>query len=171
MKKLLPQNYPDFFQKYINQVNEEDLKPAFKNQKPAAELFFKSISNEFSNRRYAEGKWTVKEVLQHIIDAERVFAYRALCIARKEANVLPPFDENNYAENSNASGRNWQDLIDEFVIVRRSTEYLFESFTDEALNSVGKVSNYTIGVSALGFVAMGHVNHHIRIIKERYIGG
>ena len=88
MKKPLPQNYPDFFQKYINQVKEENLKPAFKNQMPAAELFFKSISNEFSNRRYAESKWTIKEVLQHIIDAERVFAYRALCIARKEPNVL-----------------------------------------------------------------------------------
>ncbi len=170
MKKPLPQNYPDFFQKYINQVKEENLKPAFKNQMPAAELFFKSISNEFSNRRYAEGKWTIKEVLQHIIDAERVFAYRALCIARKEPNVLPPFDENNYAINSNAESRNWQDLIDEFVIVRRSTEYLFDSLSDEALNSVGKVSNYTISVSSIGFVTVGHVNHHIRIIQERYFG-
>jgi hypothetical protein len=170
MKKPLPANYPDFFQKYINQVKEEDLKLAFKNQMPVAELFFKSISEELSHRKYAEGKWIIKEVLQHIIDAERVFTYRALCIARKEANVLPSFDENNYAGNSNAGSRNWQDLIDEFVIVRRSTEYLFDSFSDEALNSVGKVSNYTIGVSALGFVAIGHVNHHIRIIQERYIG-
>ena len=170
MNRPSPTTYPEYFQRYINQVKEDDLKLAFKNQMPAAEIFFQSISEEFSKRKYAEGKWTIKEVLQHVIDAERVFSYRAMCFARKEQAILPSFDENSYAVNSNANDRNWNELIEEFSATRKSTEYLFNSFTDEVLNAVGKASNYTITVAAVGFVTVGHVNHHIRIIQERYIG-
>ncbi len=170
MPKPATSTYPEYFQKYINQVKEDDLKIAFKNQMPAAEIFFQSISEEFSKRKYAEGKWTIKEVLQHIIDAERIFTYRALSFARKDQHTLSSFDENDYAVHSNANNRNWLELIAEFASVRKSTEYLFNSFSTEALNSTGKASDYTIGVSALGFVIIGHVNHHIRIIQERYIG-
>ena len=170
MPKQSTTTYPEYFQRYINQVKEDDLKIAFKNQMPATEIFFQSISEELSKRKYAEGKWTIKEVLQHIIDAERVFTYRALCFARKDQHTLPSFDENDYAVNSNANDRNWQELIAEFASVRKSTEYLYNSFSTEAMNSIGKASDYTIGVSALGFVIVGHVNHHIRIIQERYIG-
>ena len=162
--------YPSTMQGYIDEVKENDLKTAFKNQMPAAEIFFESISEELSERKYAEGKWTIKEVLQHIIDAERVFAYRALCFARKEEHPLPSFDENNYAVNSNANDRDWRGLVAEFSTVRKSTEYLFNSFSKEAVDTIGRASDYTIGVSTLGFVIVGHVNHHIRIIQERYIG-
>lgn len=162
--------YPEYFQRYINQVKEDDLKLAFKNQMPAAEIFFQSISEEFSLRKYAEGKWTIKEVLQHIIDAERVFTYRAMCFARKEQSVLPSFDENSYTINSHANARSWNEMIAEFTATRKSSEYLFNSFTDDALNTVGKASDYTITVAALGFITVGHVEHHIRIIQERYIG-
>ena len=170
MTRPSPTTYPEYFQRYINQVKEDDLKLAFKNQMPAAEIFFQSISDEFSKKKYAEGKWTIKEVLQHIIDAERVFSYRAMCFARKEQAILPSFDENGYALNSNANNRDWNELIEEFVATRKSTEYLFNSFTDDALAAVGKASDYTITVAAVGFVTVGHVNHHIRIIQERYIG-
>ena len=162
--------YPEYFQRYISQVKEDDLKMAFKNQMPAAEIFLQSIGEELSKKKYAEGKWTIKEVLQHVIDAERVFSYRAMCFARKEQHILPSFDENNYALNSNANNREWGNLIEEFVAVRKSTEYLYKSFTDDALNSTGKASDYTITVAAIGFVTVGHANHHIRIIQERYIG-
>lgn len=162
--------YPSNFQRYIDEVKEDDLKTAFKNQMPAAEIFFQSIGEELSKRKYAEGKWTIKEVLQHVIDAERVFGYRALCFARKEEQPLPSFDENEYAVNSNANDRDWQELVAEFSSVRKSTEYLYNSFSTEAINAAGKASDYTIGVSALGFVIAGHLNHHIRIIQERYIG-
>jgi uncharacterized damage-inducible protein DinB len=163
-------NYPSNFQRYIDQVKEDDLKTAFENQMPAAEFFFQSISEELSKRKYAEGKWTIKEVLQHIIDAERIFCYRALCFARKEKRPLHSFDENEYAVNSNANDRAWAELVGEFSAVRKSTEYLYNSFSSEAVNSIGKASDYTMGVSTLGFVIVGHVNHHIRIIQERYIG-
>lgn len=170
MTKPSTTTYPEYFQQYINQVKEDDLKLAFKNQMPPVEIFLESINEELSKKKYAEGKWTIKEVLQHIIDAERVFSYRAMCFARKEQHILPSFDENGYALNSNANLRSWHNMIEEFVTVRRSTEYLYGSFTDEALNTIGKASDYTITVSAIGFVTVGHVNHHIRIIQERYIG-
>ena len=170
ISKSKAENHPSYFQRYIDQVKEDDLVSAFKNQMPPAEIFFQSISEELSKRKYAEGKWTIKEVLQHIIDAERVFGYRALCFARKEDSPLPSFDENGYAANSNANDRKWEDLIAEFSSVRKSTEYLYNSFPAEAMNAIGKASDYTMGVSSLGFVIVGHVNHHIRIIQERYIG-
>lgn len=163
-------SYPEYFHGYISQVKEDELKEAFKNQMPAAEAFLQTIDEELSKRRYAEDKWTIKELLQHIIDAERVFNYRAMCFARKEENILSSFDENNYAKNSNADGRNWHSLVEEFAALRKATEYLYSSFSDEALNAVGKASNYTISVSALGFITVGHLTHHLRIIQERYIG-
>jgi hypothetical protein len=162
--------YPSNFQRYIDQVTENDLKIAFKNQMPAAEIFFQSISEDLSRHKYGEDKWTIKEVLQHIIDAERVFAYRALAFARKDVNILPSFDENDYALHANANDRKWTELIDEFKAVRSSTLYLYNSFSREAMNALGRASNYTMDVSTLGFVIVGHVNHHIRIIRERYLG-
>lgn len=170
MNKPSTTTYPEYFQLYINQVKEDDLKMAFKNQMPAAEIFFQSISEELSKKKYADDKWTIKEVLQHIIDAERVFSYRAMCFARKEQHILPSFDDKSYALNSNANARAWNNLVEEFAATRKSTEYLFNSLTDDALNSIGKASDYTITAAAIGFVTVGHVNHHIRIIQERYIG-
>jgi hypothetical protein len=170
MMKPSTQTYPEYFQKYIDEVKEDTLKAAFKSQMPAAEAFLQTITEDFSKRKYAEDKWTIKEILQHIIDAERVFNYRAMCFARKEQQALPSFDEKNYAMNSNANSRAWNDLIHEFAAVRKGTEFLYNSFSDEALSAIGKASNYAIGVTALGFVTVGHVNHHIRIIQERYIG-
>ena len=162
--------YPPNFQRYVDAVKEEDLSAAFKNQMPAAEIFFQSIHEELSKRKYAEDKWTIKEVLQHVIDAERIFAYRALAFARKDTNTLPPFDENEYTVNGNANDRLWNDLTAEFTAVRKSTEYLYSSFSSEALHAIGRTSDYSMGVSTLGFVIVGHVNHHIRVIQERYIG-
>lgn len=170
MTKPPPATYPEYFQRYIDQVKEDNLQAAFKNQMPAAEAFLQTIDEELSKRKYAEGKWTLKELLQHIIDAERVFTYRAMCFARKEDGILPSFDENNYAANSNANNRLWKDLIAEFAALREATEFLFESFPEDALNTVGKASNYTVSVAAIGFITVGHVNHHLRIMQERYIG-
>lgn len=168
MLKPSPSTYPGYFKRYVDQVPEEELFTAFKNQLPAIKEFLASVSEEKSLYAYAEGKWTLKEVLQHIIDAERVFAYRALCFARKEAASLPSFDENIYAENSNANGRAWQSMADEFLAVRKTTEMLFESFTEEALNTSGIANNNPTSVSALGFITIGHFYHHKKVVEERY---
>lgn len=169
MAKPLLTSYPPYFQKYVDQVAEEDLTTAFKNQSQELKPFLSTIDEAKSNYAYAEGKWTLKEVLQHIIDAERIFNYRALCIARKEKTSLPGFDENEYAANSNANARKWHDLMDEFLALRKGTEIMFNSFTGEMLDNSGISNNNRITVKSLGFITLGHFNHHKKIIEERYL--
>lgn len=161
--------YSSHFYDYIKLVEEDDIKTALVDQKLKAAVFLNSIAEDKSLYKYAEGKWTIKEVLQHIIDAERVFAYRALAFARKDKNSLPSFDENGYAANSHAHNRSWQELIEEFLTVRKSTEMLFNSFTEEDLKSTGIASNSEISVLAMGYTTVGHATHHINIIRERYL--
>ncbi len=160
---------PEFPLRYINIVKEQDVVKAIKKNRYQFKKFLEKIPKKKINYAYADGKWTVKEILRHIIDAERVFTYRALCFARKDASPLPGFDENNWALNAQTIHRNWDDLIEEFKAVRKSTELLFESFTDEQLLSTGTVRDYTINVVALGFMLAGHAEHHMRIITERYL--
>ena len=169
MPKPIAADYPEYFGKYINQVAEEDLTEAFKNQFPKIEHLLRSINEEKAGYAYAPGKWTLKELLQHIIDAERIFNYRALCFARKETTSLPSFDENLYAGNSNANARSWKSLSNEFIDVRRSTEDLFKSFSNEMLQQKGTANNNAITVLSLGFITVGHVTHHIKVIEERYL--
>ena len=169
MPKPSPSTYPGYFQKYIDLVPEEDLTAAFRHQSLIVTEFLYSINEEKSTHAYAPGKWTIKELMQHIIDTERIFAYRALCFARKESNSLPGFDENIYAANSNANLRHWKELADEFLLVRKSTEILFHSFTEEALNNSGLANNNPSSALSMGFTAIGHVYHHINVLKERYL--
>lgn len=169
MEKPNSNDYPEYFGNYINQVPENDISEALVNQTPLLREFLGSISEEKSNFAYAPGKWTIKEVVQHMIDGERIFGYRALCIARKDATSLPSFDENSYAENSNANARKWNDIRDEFLDLRVSTIDLFNSFTEEMWNIQGLANNKTITPLSLAFVTVGHVYHHIKVIKDCYI--
>lgn len=160
---------PEWYHHYIQQVEGTDIVVAMKKQTPAIIRFFNNIPVEKRNYRYAKGKWTIIELLQHILDTERVFAYRSLCIARKETASLPGFDENNYADNSKAKKRDWPDMIEELKAVRRSTEILFASFDKKQLSTFGTANNNPVSVLAIGFILVGHINHHVKIIKERYI--
>ncbi len=169
MAKPNPTDYPEYFGKYINLVPEDDLHQAFKNQLPIIEKFLQSVDEEKSDYAYAPGKWTLKELLQHTTDTERIFNYRALCIARKETASLPGFDENLYAENSNANTRTWQNLSNEFLNVRRSTEDLFKNFSETMLHQKGMSGNNSVSVLSLGFITVGHVAHHINVAKEKYL--
>jgi hypothetical protein len=160
---------PEFYHNYINQAVEDNIMEAFKNGSPSLIQFLESIPKQKQDYRYADGKWTIKEVLQHIIDGERVFDYRALCFARKDPAPLPGFDENIFAENAKADKRNWNDLLEEFKVVRRGSEILFASFDDEQLNSTGIANNHSNYVLAFGYVLVGHSLHHMKVIKERYL--
>lgn len=158
-----------YFVRYIDQVEEDDLMTALRNQASSFITFLAGIPESKRLFRYADDKWSIHEVLQHIIDTERIFAYRALCFSRKETQPLPGFDENTYADNSAADSRRWDDLVEEFKAVRKTTEILFASFTAEQLEAEGIASGNPNYVLALGFIMAGHVNHHAKVIKERYL--
>ena len=162
-------DYPDYFSVYISKVPEDNLPDAFANQFPLIKELLSGISEEQSMFAYAPGKWTIKAMMQHIIDAERIFAYRAVCFARKEQISLPPFEENAYADNADADRRGWLSLVNEFLNLRRSTRDLFESFTDEMLKQRGTANNRQMTVMSIGYVTIGHVYHHFNVIKEKYI--
>ena len=160
---------PEFYHNYINQVKEDDLMTAFANQTPALINFLASIPKEKYDHAYAPGKWTVKEVLQHLIDGERIFCYRALRFARKDPTPLPGFDENLFAETAKADKREWNDLVEELKAVRRSSELLFGSFDNEQLNASGVSNNHSNYVLGFGYITVGHTLHHMKVISERYL--
>jgi uncharacterized damage-inducible protein DinB len=119
--------------------------------------------------QYAEGKWTIKEIIQHLIDSERVFSYRALRISRNDKTPLPGFDENDYVANSNGKERSLQSLLTEMAVVRQSTLSLFNSFSHEQLTKIGNASNREVSVRAIGFIIIGHQKHHQKVFSERYL--
>jgi uncharacterized damage-inducible protein DinB len=160
---------PHFYQGYLNSVKEDDLLDALTKNTRQFRKFLDKIPGKKINYAYAEGKWTVKELLQHIIDAERVFVYRALSFARKDAANLPPFDENVWAITAKAPKRKWNDLVDEFKSLRAANLAFFSSLDEEQLQQIGTANNNIISVVGLGFVVAGHVAHHMRIISERYL--
>jgi uncharacterized damage-inducible protein DinB len=160
---------PSFYHKYINQVGERSLSSAFETYPPELITFLRNIPESRWDHRYAEGKWSIKEVVQHIIDAERIFCYRALCFARKDPTALPGFDENLYAEHSNADRRNRESLIEELESVQQASERLFNSFDEEQLNAAGVANGKEIYVQGIGFIVIGHALHHKSILSERYL--
>ena len=161
---------PEFYIGYINTLQETDLQDALtKNTRRFLKLL-KQIPGKKYNYAYAEGKWSLKELLQHIVDAERVFAYRALSFARKDQSPLPGFDENTWAITAMAPKRKWNELVDEFKALRTANQLFFASLDEEQLLQVGVANNNPINVVGLGFVSAGHVAHHMALIRTRYLG-
>lgn len=131
--------------------------------------FVQNIPLDKFDYSYAAGKWTIKEIIQHIIDTERIFAYRALRISRNDKTPLPGFEENSYVENTNAKARSIQDLLTEFSAVRHSNLLMFKSFSEEQMARIGIASENEISVRAIGFILLGHLKHHQNVFKERYL--
>ncbi|MDB5279362.1 MAG: DinB family protein [Ferruginibacter sp.] len=169
MFKPSPENYPPYFQKYIDQVPDESLLQGFANQGPVIVTLLSRITEEKSMHAYAPGKWTLKDLLQHIIDTERIFCFRALCFARREASNIAGFDENAYAASVVANDRTWLSLTEEFLAVRKATELLYKSFTEETLTRIGSANGIPTSVASMGYITLGHVYHHKKIIEERYL--
>ena len=162
------QKVPTFYHNYINQVQQEDLDAAMEAHLSNIIPALNSIPEDKWSYRYAEGKWSIKELVQHVLDTERIFNYRALCFARKETISLPGFDENKYAAASHAERRNKKELIEELEAVQKATRLLFASFDEEQLESEGTANNKSISVAANGFIIAGHALHYLRILQERY---
>jgi hypothetical protein len=160
---------PEWYHKYITKTEGDDLIGLLEEQLADLSSFMNSIPAVRYDHRYAEGKWTLKDLFQHMLDGERIFAYRALRFARKDNTPLPGFEENDYAISARASRRKWNDMLEEFQLVRRSNIILFRSFDEEELEREGIASGNSIYVRAIGFILVGHINHHIGVIRERYL--
>jgi len=160
---------PEFTHRYVALVMNDDLYTAFKKHQTELVALLKDIPKKRWDYRYAEGKWSIKEVVQHIIDAERIFAYRALCFARKDQTSLPPFDENLYAASSKADKRSKKDLIKELKTVQESSAQLFNSFDEEQLNQPGTANGNPTYVKGVAYILLGHSLHHKKILEEKYV--
>ena len=161
--------YAPYYHTYIGKVTQSNLLDALNATGNKFIEFLKSVPAEKHDYRYAEGKWTVKEVVSHVIDCERIFVYRALTFARGDKNALPGFDENEYVPQSNAGNRTMEGLINEYEQQRKSSILFFEGITEEMSLRTGRANNNEISVRALGFILSGHELHHQGVIKERYL--
>ncbi|WP_445452365.1 DinB family protein [Flavobacterium sp. 25HG05S-40] len=167
---LKPEEFQGYFANYVNQVsNEYTLIEELEISVHRLIKFVQNIPMDKFDYRYAEGKWTIKDIIQHLIDSERIFAYRALRFARNDATELPGFEENDYVDEAKANKRSIQQLLTELAVVRQATLSLFQSFSEEELLRIGVASHNPISVRALGFVIIGHQNHHQRVFEERYL--
>lgn len=172
MKKsiLAPNEYSVFNATYINAFDEsQTFLEALENGETELISFMKTIPVNKLKYRYEENKWTILDILLHLIDAERIFAYRALRIGRGDKTPLAGFEENDYVPNANANSRTIESLLEEYQLVRKSTLILFKNFTNDQLAFLGTSSDNVISVRAIGFLISGHQNHHLKVIKERYL--
>ena len=169
VKDIKPSEYDSFYQTYIEACGKNELLVELKNSLEDTTSFFKSIPINKIEYRYEPGKWTIKELIQHLIDSERILVYRALRFARNDKTELMGYDHDNYVPKSKANGRGYSDLIEEFKTVRQSSIHLYRSFTEDMLLASGIANNNSISVRAIGFVVVGHCNHHVEVIKKRYL--
>jgi uncharacterized damage-inducible protein DinB len=160
--------YADFHRGYVaNVASEVDGTAVLVRQQEQIDRL-RQMSPDAASHRYAEGKWSVKEVIGHLSDAERVFAYRLLRVARGDATPLPGYDEKVVAAGSNADGRDLEDLVAELSAVRTSTLALVRSLDDEAVARRGTVNNWSLTARAIVFIIAGHFAHHANVLRDRY---
>jgi len=160
---------PQYFDAYIVRIPDDiSLADAFEQYSP--EKIFGDTDNllRLGDRVYAPGKWTVKDILQHCIDTERIMSFRALCISRGETVSLPGFEEKTYAQNTVAASRTVEDLLEEYKTVRSATEMLFQHMSRDMILRVGTANNLRITPLALAFMLLGHAVHHKIVLEERY---
>ncbi len=167
--ELKREEYPEYFSPYIETVADVDLVEELEISVHRLIRFIQDIPMDKHDYSYAEGKWTIKDIIQHLIDAERIFSYRALRFARNDKTELPGFEEDLYAEIANGNKRSLIDLLSELAVVRQATLSLFKTFSEEVMMRKGIASNNAVSVRAIGFVIIGHQNHHQRIFQERYL--
>ena len=166
---LKPEEFNSYYATYIDLVVNKDCVTSLQQSLQETLSFYKSIPEEKWLYSYAYKKWTVKEIVQHLMDTERVFAYRALCFSRKEKAELPGFDQDDYLAHSKVNSRSIDSLIEEYISIRNATITLYKSFSKEMLLQIGIASNSPLSVRAAGYIIEGHEKHHCNIIKERYL--
>jgi hypothetical protein len=164
-----PDEFAPYYAGYIAQVPDGDVIEALIGGAEIAAALLHDISEETASHAYAEGKWTLKEVIQHCADAERIFAYRALRFARGDATDLPGWDEKRYAPASGANARPFASLLDELESVRESTVTLFEGLPEASWSLRGTANGTPVSVRGIAWITAGHLLHHLEVIQERYL--
>lgn len=160
--------YAQAYAGYVALVPDEDILAAIEEQSSVTQKLLASLDESKAAFRYAESKWSVKEVLGHFIDAERIFAYRALAIARGETQPLPGFDENDYVRHAGFDSWRLGDLSEHYALVRRASIVLFRNFPKEAWDRRGIASDNPITVRAIAWIIVGHERHHVKVLRDRY---
>lgn len=162
-------DFQKYIQRYLDQIPSGDLLAELKISEDKTVGIYSNLTEEQSKFAYAEGKWTLKGLLLHLSDTERVFQYRILAFARGDKNNLPGFDENEYADQSFASERSLESLLEEYKLVRKSSQILLETMNPVALQNIGTANSHEISVETIGKLIIGHNYHHLNIIEERYL--
>ncbi|TVP49315.1 MAG: DinB family protein [Mongoliibacter sp.] len=170
-ENMLPKEgeFAPYYKKYIDQVKKEDIFKLLLGQIEELRQFYEKMGEERSNIPYAEGKWSAKEVLGHVTDTDRVMAYRAMCIARGEAQLLPGFDQDDYVLKGKFNNIDLTRLVEEFEMNRYALVSMFKNFPEEAFPLLGNANNSTVSVRGLMYIIAGHTIHHLNILRERYL--
>ncbi|HJQ40798.1 MAG TPA: DinB family protein [Thermoanaerobaculia bacterium] len=171
MQRPADNDYGSWYANYVSLVPEEDVLSVIEQQSSTTQRLISSLDESQAMHRYAEGKWSVKEVIGHVTDAERVFGYRALCIARGDQNSLPGFDEQEYMKHANFDSWRLGDLAEAYALTRRANIVMFRNMDDASWDRRGLANNSEVTVRALAFILAGHERHHLKVLRERYLVG
>jgi uncharacterized damage-inducible protein DinB len=169
MKRPDKTEYAAYYETYVSLVNEIDIFSTMKTQNDEIHAIFSQMSDEQGLYAYAEDKWTIKELLGHLIDSEQIFAYRALRIGRGDATPLPGFDQDPYVENGNFNEAKLADLLSEFSFLRQANVIMFNNFKFSNWDNAGIASENKVTTRAIAYIMVGHIRHHINILKEKYL--
>ncbi len=169
MNRPQKSEYDPYYERYVSLVADGAIIGSLGSQSTKLQDIVTGLSEEKGAFRYAEGKWSIKELLGHLIDAERMFAYRLLRIARGDETPIEGFEQDGYIENAHSNDRSFADLPEEFSLLRRANMIFVKNLDDDAWSRVGTANNVKISVRALVYIMAGHIEHHLAILKERYL--
>jgi DinB superfamily len=169
MNRPTQSEYAPDYEGYISQVSENDILPVLRSQMDELDVLLNGVEPDKETFRYAEGKWSVREIVGHLIDGERVFGFRAFCIARGESQNLPGFDQDDYMLTAPYDRIELEDLLSELRLIRLGNIAMLRTLDEEAWNRVGTANDNQISVRALTFIMAGHMRHHMNVLRERYL--
>jgi len=169
MLKPETSEYNPYYEKYISLIEEGELLNALERQPSELRSLLNGLDEEKGKYAYADGKWSIKEVLSHLVDGERIFGYRVLRISRGDETPIEGFEQDGYIENSHANERSFEDLLEELSLQRNANLRMLKNLRDDGWKRLGTASQSPVSVRALGFIMAGHVRHHINILKAQYL--
>lgn len=161
--------YDPYYERYVSLVEDRDILDALASQPTVLQDLFTAVPEAKGSFAYADGKWSIKEVLGHLIDGERMFAYRLFRISRGDRTPIEGFEQDGYIENAHSNDRSFADLLEEFSLLRRANMIFLNNMADDAWSRVGTANNVNISVRALVYIMAGHIEHHLDILRERYL--